>query len=90
VEEADGRAVAVKGTADKSQKAFSAYFTGIPETLDGQTLRIQLDDEVLTGIEALKLAEQLGVRTYNLNGQRVVNPKKGGLYIVNGKQVVVK
>ena len=27
---------------------------------------------------------------YNLNGQRVDNLKKGGLYIVNGKKVVIK
>ena len=27
---------------------------------------------------------------YTLDGRRVAQPKKGGLYIVNGKKVVIK
>jgi phage gp45-like len=48
------------------------------------------DDEETTGIENLTpaLSEGEGV-VYNLRGQRVAQPAKG-LYIVNGKKVVIK
>ena len=42
----------------------------------------------VTAIESVK-AQQLNGEVYNLNGQRVSQPKKG-LYIVNGKKVVIK
>lgn len=51
-----------------------------------------LDDET-TGIEAVDVKPETvkeGAREYyNLNGQRVMNPSKG-LYIVNGKKVIIK
>lgn len=51
-----------------------------------------LDDET-TGIEAVDVNPETvkeGAREYyNLNGQRVMNPSKG-LYIVNGKKVIIK
>lgn len=50
------------------------------------------DDET-TGIEAVDVNPETvkeGAREYyNLNGQRVANPSKG-LYIVNGKKVIIK
>lgn len=50
------------------------------------------DDET-TGIEAIDSNSETvkeGAREYyNLNGQRVMNPSKG-LYIVNGKKVIIK
>jgi hypothetical protein len=43
-----------------------------------------------TGIEAVKKAETVADGAYyNLAGQRVAQPTKG-LYIVNGKKVVIK
>ena len=51
-----------------------------------------IDDET-TGIEAVNVNPETvkeGAREYyNLNGQRVMNPSKG-LYIVNGKKVIIK
>lgn len=47
-----------------------------------------LFDDETTGIEAVKAAN-LDDKAYNLNGQRVVQPVKG-LYIVNGKKVIMK
>lgn len=51
-----------------------------------------IDDET-TGIEAVDVNPETvkaGAREYyNLNGQRVANPSKG-LYIVNGKKVIIK
>ena len=50
------------------------------------------DDET-TGIEAVEsnpeTVKEGGREYYNLNGQRVMNPNKG-LYIVNGKKVIIK
>lgn len=47
------------------------------------------DDEV-TGINAVENAGNADAKVvYNLNGQRVMNPAKG-LYIVNGKKVIIK
>jgi len=40
------------------------------------------------GITAVGADELDGVKVYNLNGQQVKNPKKG-LYIVNGKKVLL-
>ena len=43
-----------------------------------------------TGINAVNGSElKVNGEYYNLNGQRVANPTKG-LYIVNGKKVVIK
>ena len=47
-----------------------------------------IDGVETTNIEGVSFETADG-RYYNLNGQRVTNPKKG-LYIVNGKKVVVK
>ena len=42
-----------------------------------------------TGIQTVSVAKQdTGVEYFNLNGQRVAHPNKG-LYIVNGKKVIV-
>ena len=49
------------------------------------------DEEVVTGISAVEHST-LNIEhseVYNLNGQRVSQPTKG-LYIVNGKKVIVK
>ncbi len=47
-----------------------------------------LDDET-TGIEAVKAEQKLNGEYFNLAGQRVAQPTKG-MYIVNGKKVVIK
>ena len=54
-------------------------------------LSIVFGDSQTTGINAVN-GEGLkvqGSEVYNLNGQRVLNPTKG-LYIVNGRKVVIK
>ena len=45
-----------------------------------------------TGINAVNGSEFMinGSDIYNLNGQRVAQPTKKGLYIVNGRKVVIK
>ena len=41
-----------------------------------------------TGIEDLQINTQQDDRIYNLNGLRVLEPKKGQIYICNGKKVI--
>lgn len=50
---------------------------------------IGFSDDETTGINALMGNEKMNGEVYNLNGQRVAAPQKG-LYIVNGKKVVMK
>jgi hypothetical protein len=42
-----------------------------------------------TGIKTTNLTNDTNETIYNLNGQRVAAPQKG-LYIVNGKKVIMK
>ena len=58
----------------------------------GSRLRISFkhDDDDLTGIQSLQSDERsLDGAVYNLRGQRVEHPTKG-IYIINGKKVVIK
>ncbi|MBQ8466820.1 MAG: carboxypeptidase regulatory-like domain-containing protein [Prevotella sp.] len=49
------------------------------------------DEDVTTEIDGLEIDTPVKVEgAYNLNGQKVENLKKGGLYIINGKKVVIK
>lgn len=76
----------VKGT-DATVKPFRAYLTA-PATARELTLNFG----ETTGISAaLMNSDERIVKSevYNLNGQRVAAPQKG-LYIVNGKKVIVK
>ena len=48
-------------------------------------------DDATTGISTMHNSEFImHNEVYNLNGQRVNDMKKGGLYIMNGKKVIVK
>ena len=75
-----------KAGANASMKGFRAYFD-LPA---GATARLAIYDDA-TGITTILDAKELSNdgKIYNLNGQRVENARKG-LYIVNGKKVVVK
>lgn len=54
-----------------------------------RTLRIVLAGKT-TDIDDMPVAEKAPLVIYDLRGHRVPNPKKGTLYIVNGKQTVWK
>ena len=75
-----------KGKSGSSIKGFRAYFEG--DNLSNA--RINAIDES-TGISRVFAADEVlgDQRVYNLNGQHVENAKKG-VYIVNGKKVVIK
>lgn len=68
---------------------YRAYFTGVTAATPARAFFID-DDEVTTKICAISTDGELSVgAVYNLRGQRVQNPMKG-LYIVNGKKVIIK
>ena len=77
--------IAPGSTATSFMKGFRAYFTGV--TADA---RLSFEDDA-TGITTIIDAKELNNdgKVFNLNGQRIENAHKG-LYIVNGRKVVVK
>ena len=59
--------------------------------LDGDTalsLNMEIDDET-TGLKSIDNGQLIIDNYYDLSGRRVMNPTKG-LYIVNGKKVIIK
>jgi len=54
----------------------------------GARLNVVFEGET-TGISTVAAAEQAADTVYSLSGQRVATPKKG-LYIVNGKKMIIK
>lgn len=76
-----------KGGALATMKGYRAYL----ELPEGATARILIIDNngETTDLGFVKLVDQEAKAVYNLSGQRVEKGRKG-LYIVNGKKVVVK
>ena len=72
---------------DKTVDTNRAY---LQTTTSGARIGLNFDDET-TGISAVENVEPSTSKTvvFNLNGQRIANPSKG-LYIVNGKKVIIK
>ena len=94
---ADGKYAYV--LAKNGEGACFKQWTGAAATLEGRVVLIldeavssrstfELDDET-TGISQVEASKSNVEGFYNLAGQRVANPTKG-LYIVNGKKVVIK
>ena len=76
-----------KGTSTTTMNGLRAYFTG-----NVANARIFIvDDENTTGIAAINRENMTidNAAVYNLSGQKVQHAKNG-LYIVNGKKVVIK
>jgi hypothetical protein len=68
--------------------AGKAYLQLPTSTSSARDISFSFDDEP-TGINMVQGIEQKDDSYYNLQGQRVSQPMKG-LYIINGKKVVVK
>jgi len=70
--------------------AGKAYLV-IEKPTDGQTVKsfFSLGGDDANAINGVEAEVGTGI-IYNLNGQRVAAPVKGGLYIMNGKKVLVK
>lgn len=75
-------------TGSTTIKGFRGYFW--LEGFDGSSMApiFNVDGEA-TNIDGLQIVNGDG-RIYNLNGQHVENPTKKGVYIQNGKKVVIK
>ena len=62
----------------------------IPET-EQKSISIRFDEgEGATDIEEAEIRNQKSEMVYDLMGRKVSVPQKGGVYIVNGKKVVIK
>ena len=63
-------------------------YLSIPTAMVGARESLWFAEET-TSIDAVKQGATMLGQVYNLNGQRVAQPQKG-LYIVNGKKVIIK
>jgi hypothetical protein len=75
-------------------KCFRAHFE-IPATAEARAFQINFDDEDLTGIvniERQSLSDERSAGTwYSLDGRRLsTEPQLKGIYIHNGKKVIIK
>ena len=82
----------LKAKAGTTMKAFRAFFS-VPNDVNTKQLKAVIDGTT-TGIEDLVIdGVKANGRVYNLNGQYVGNSLNGlqpGIYIQNGKKIVVK
>ncbi len=69
-------------------KAGTAYLA-VPASETNNAKGFAFDGET-TGVENVNVAANQNKTIYNLNGQRVSNMSQAGLYIVNGKKVVIR
>lgn len=69
-------------------KAGTAYLA-VPVSEANNAKGFAFDGET-TGVENVNVAANQSKTIYNLNGQRVSNMSQAGLYIVNGKKVVIR
>ena len=80
------------GQTVATNRAYLHILTSLaPEKESTEARPMNLVFEDMTGINTVKGEEFMvnGSETYNLQGQRVAQPAKG-LYIINGKKVMVK
>ncbi len=70
---------------DDNKEKLNTFVTSVNETVEKQ----RAEDQKTTRIEELELAEKANI--FDLNGRKITNSMlKSGLYIRNGKKVVVK
>lgn len=68
-------------------KANRGFFT----VANGGALRLNFEDSVVSGIDAIEANQALhNAPIFDLSGRRVMNTVKGGLYIQNGRKFIVK
>lgn len=81
----------MKAGSEASVKGYRAYFTGISAPADGARISIVIDDEEgeTTDLGFVKMVDENAKDIYTLSGQRVQKGRKG-IYIVNGRKVVIK
>ncbi len=65
------------------------YNGNTPEFVSKQNYLVSLNGNTATGIQNVRVSEMNGM-VYNLTGQRVGKPTQKGIYLINGKKVLVK
>ena len=78
----------VKANGGNGIKAYRAYLKKVGDE-NISYVALEMNGEVIDGIEALEMFNALTGDIYNLNGQKV-NKAQKGVYIINGQKVVVK
>ncbi len=69
--------------------AMMMYFGGSPEFYPGYIYSINGKTSKTTGIQTVTAEKQKNTAVFNMQGVRVNSPQKG-LYIINGKKVIMK
>ena len=87
----------VRSATDEQRKAFippfRAFITGpdVSETAGARALGSDLVVEEATGIDSIRTVDLDGTeRWYDLSGRRLDRPTREGIYIQNGKKVVIR
>ena len=75
-----------KSTGNSHIKPFRAYFTGVPA---GARIMFWDDEDVTAVTDVRRDVNDVKGEYYDLQGRKVANPTKG-LYIVNGKKVIIR
>ena len=80
-----------KAKAAKAMKAFRAFFRCVLPAEEALNARItvNIDGQETDAITAVEIFKTMTEGIYNLQGQKV-NKAQKGVYIVNGKKVVIK
>lgn len=76
------------GSSFTRGKAYLQIPTEWLTVMPSKTIKIKFDDGYTTGLEDI-LEDSESTSIYDLNGRKVMNPTRG-LYIVNGKKVIIK
>ena len=74
--------------ANNKKVAAGKAYLQVPFSLARSSFSISFDNETTTAIESVAASLQHG-QVYDLQGRRVAQPQKG-LYIVNGKKMVIR
>lgn len=78
-----------KGGANAWMKGYRAYFE-LPEDANPSKLAITIDGQTIaTGIDAVEMLNELNGNVYDLQGRKVNSAKKG-IFIQNGKKIIVR
>ena len=84
----DFRIIKDGGMVVPANKAYLPVLTdNIPA---GARLTFVFEDDQTTTIQGVSVRKTAPDTYYNMKGQRVDNPKKGGIYVKNGKKVIFK
>lgn len=85
---ADGTAFEPIGSRTQI-KPFHAYFIGLlPADQQAGQLPVCTPDEL--GIKTIECTEAIAAGLYDLSGRRVKTPQRTGLYISNGRKVIIR